>query len=480
MNQASNIDMNNSDRKPYNFLIFPIILWFFFGSAVLAQEPSATNTPAPENNQATQLLIEGMTRAFQRDYQEAISAYEKALLAAPGQAAILFALAEAHHENGNRQGALFYAQQASHAAPMNRVYIGFWAKLLDQQGDAGRATQLWQQFADQHPTDLVALTHLSALQLQSGNTNDAIETFRRMVALRPDNILYTLKLAELYERIGNFQEVISLLLPVVSSDPFDKASLRKIVLAQERLQQKAAIITLLEKVVAQDASDVESRLKLQELSGNRGPDNRASAEISIVPSGNAWTLDHAKAFYKRIYTEPTALNQAEEALLVVTREQPNNAEAWILLGKVRYEQGKYPESANILETWLKKFPRDLDAWVMAVAAQTRVGDASKALLLVQEAGFLFPGQPALLHAQSGALIAAGKLKDAQNILNESAAIIRSDFAHVPAFHMAQYDAEGDLLQKQGNLIEARKRWQAALAIDPNQATIRAKLEFQNQ
>ncbi|MBL7979459.1 MAG: tetratricopeptide repeat protein [Bacteroidetes Order II. Incertae sedis bacterium] len=455
------------------------ILWLTFAFPLWAQEPK-TAQPEQPSNQATLWMIEGMTRAFQRDYVEAIAAYEKALVAAPAQAAILFALAEAHYENGNPQSALFFAQQAVQNKPENREYLGFLAQITDRQGDTARATQLWQQFANDHPTDLQSLLLLSSFQLKSGNTRGAIETFKRLKALRPDNLLYTLTLADLYERTSNFQDVSELLQPVVFMDPYDKSSLRKLITAYERLQRKSDMVSVLQDVVAQDPYDVASRLKLKELVGTSGTDNRASAEVQVAPLGNAWTLEHAKAFFAQIHTDPTALSQAEQALKGVTSEQPNLAEAWILLGKVRFQQARYEEAAQILGMWLSKYPRDLEGWALAIQSSTLAGDTNKALRLAQEAGFLFPGQPRLLHSQAEAYIASAKFREAQNILTEAAAIIKSDFGDAVSLQIAQLDKEGELLKKQGNLLEARKRWQAALILDPNQATIRAKLEFQNQ
>ncbi|HRR09159.1 MAG TPA: tetratricopeptide repeat protein [Rhodothermales bacterium] len=455
------------------------ILWLTFVFPVWAQEPSTT-PPEQPSNQATLLMIEGMTRAFQRDYVEAIAAFEKALATAPTQAAILFALAEAHYENGNPQSAMFFAQQAVQNKPENREYLGFLAQITDRQGDTARATQLLQQFANDHPTDSQILILLSSFQIKSGNTRGAIETFKRLRALRPEKLLYTLTLADLYERISNFEEVSELLRPVVKMDPYDKSSLRKLITAYERLQRKADLVSILQNVVTQDPYDVASRLKLKELTGNSGADNRASAEVHISPSGGAWTLEHAKAFFARINTDPAALSQAEEALIGVTNEEPNLAEAWILLGKVRFQQARYKEAAEVLGTWLSKYPRDLEGWTLAIQSSTLTGNTNKALDVAQEAGFLFPGQPRLLHAEAEAYIAAAKFREAQNILTEAANIIKSDFGNAVPLQIAQLDREGDLLKKQGDLLEARKRWQAALALDPNQSTIRAKLEFQNQ
>lgn len=347
--------------------------------------------------EANAFLIQAMTRAFQQDYAEAIELYQKALNALPNnpEAAIFAGLTEANAALNNFTAAVFYAREMVKLAPENAEYVQILAYAQQKSGDSRGAVETLRTYLDKFPKPISLWQDLAEYQLKAMDFRGALATAEKMQELRPESVIIALKRMELYEKNGEWQK----------------------------------LIPLLEQRIAAEPENVDLRFKLQEAhrkTGRISTDSASSVSITVAPSGNAATVAQLKVAFEN------GLNAAQMAqtlsvLNQVLTQEPNHTDAMLLKGKVLFLQRQFLEAGTLLQTALRKNPRDLAAWAMAVQAFTQAGNAQQALAVADEAEFLFIGQPILMLAKVETLIALGKNPEAKTLLAETQVIIGSDF-----------------------------------------------------
>ena len=450
---------------------------FFRGVSLLLGLPALLMAqPSPQAQlTAQQYVIQGMTRAFQRDWKEAIQFYEQALQVTPDQPAVLLALSEAHEASQNRTSALFYAQQALRIAPKNPVYVLQAASLHDQSENTRVAIQALTQYLATQPNDVSVLQPLAGYQQKAGDTAGMTATLERLVVLEPEVNTWIARLEEVWRKMGDWNKIIALLRPKVDQNPADKFLVRLLIGAYEQSRQTQALATLLDQALAADPYDVDLQLRKRDLNAQPADSRASSVTVQVIPNNRSIQPEQIQAYFVRAEQDAAARAEVLQLSQRFLEREPAHAEVQLMRGKALFWNGQFAEAGATLLQVLRKNPKDLVGWVMTVEAFTEAQDGAQAVSAADEAGFLFPGQPKLLIAQSKGYLLRQKPADAQRVLTEAASIIQSDFGNETALRVLLLDAEGDLFAQQGQQAAARSKWQEALRLDPAQSTIKIKL-----
>lgn len=456
-------------------LRFLMIVLVLNGIEVKAQTPVP---PEVKENQASMLLIQGMTRAFQQDYKEAIALYEQSLQLKPESPAIMMALAEAYLGQNVLSSAVFYAQQAARLSPSTLEYAQFLAFLQDKSGNTRAAIEALSTFLANKNKDIAALKDLALYQEKVGDLQNAIQTVQQLAELRAENPVWATKLISLYEKRGDGAALTTFLSQTLAQDPSNRHAYQRLIAFFESKTDKTALIPILERLSQADPTHIEAALQLSALKNNRFTNNRATATVQISSSTAGNTLEQAKAYFNRAETNLEVQTEALRLINQALIEQPQSAEIQVMKGKLLYWMGDYTNAAMTLTPAIRKYPRDLKGWALAVRANAMAGHPKQGLALAEEAAFLFPSQPSLLLAQSFVHFKLNEAPKAQALLREVQAILNTDFANDKALKALYLETEGDGLGLQGKVTEARAKWQEALTLDPNSHTLRVKLEQQ--
>ena len=172
--------------------------------------------------QAWEML--GKTHLQSRNYQKAISAFERALSYSPASKDAFFGLAQAHRALGQTQKAAEYnakfqaiAKQVNqeskrsagtfedveYAAQIAAQACTDVARVAVQAGDNANAERLLLQAVKLHDTAVEPLKDLQRLVHLQGRKQDAADVGERLVRLQPSDVEHWLNLGTLYSELEN-------------------------------------------------------------------------------------------------------------------------------------------------------------------------------------------------------------------------------------------------------------------------------------
>jgi Flp pilus assembly protein TadD len=150
--------------------------------------------------------------------------------------------------------------------------------------------------------------------------------------------------------------------------------------------------------------------------------------------------------------------QAATLLTPFVGEDPRNVGAWLLLTRAHLALGRPCEALETARAALQLEPRGMEALFWVSAAYTAMGRHELAITAAEQACAEEPGHPRLLERQGRALLAAGRVAEAERVLTAAAEI-------------ASYDADlhvahGAALFAAARPMSAREAYRKALSLDP--------------
>lgn len=362
--------------------------------AEMAAAGAASDTVA-----AKQQFIRGMSYEVRGEYDRAIEHYRKALALVPEQPAILMAVAEAHREIDDVQAARYYALQAHEADPDDLMYHRQYADLLLHTGDGEAAINAYQELVERHPDALDALFDFARIQTQMGRLQEALVTYGRLLDLLGEDMEVRTEMLHVYIRLADSDGIISTLESMAKAEPYNSTYLRMLAEAHVQNEDNERAIDLLKKAHDLEPDDFSLVMKLAELYRSTGREEEADrllTEASEQMQSVEALLAQASAYYARASVDQESGSTAEQLLTRVLTLDPGNADASLMLGSIRFQNGAYADAAEHFETALEVHTDQMQIWFQAAAAHLQAGDAAEAADTAEEGLILFPQQPDLL------------------------------------------------------------------------------------
>ena len=159
--------------------------------------------------------------------------------------------------------------------------------------------------------------------------------------------------------------------------------------------------------------------------------------------------------------------QAATLLTPVVGAEPQNAGAWLLLARARLALGASAAALDAARAALHLRPRGIEALYWVSCAYTATGRHDLAVAAAVAACQEDPGNPRLAERHGRALLAAGRIAEAELVLAAA-----SDIAHYDADLQVAY---GVALFATGRLLSARELFGRALTLDPDNGRALAEL-----
>jgi tetratricopeptide (TPR) repeat protein len=159
--------------------------------------------------------------------------------------------------------------------------------------------------------------------------------------------------------------------------------------------------------------------------------------------------------------------QAATLLAPVVGEEPGNVDAWLLLARAHLALRRPGPALEAARSALKVEPRGLEPLYWVSVAYTTLGRHEPAIAAAVTASSEDPGNPRLAERHGRALLAAGRVAEAERILAAGA-----EFAHYDADLQV---AHGIALFAAGRPLSAREAYGRALLIDPAHPRAQAEL-----
>jgi tetratricopeptide (TPR) repeat protein len=140
-------------------------------------------------------IREGLSFAWERQWEKALEAYAKALAEAPEDPDIHRHMGLAYFELGRLEHALEAYTQASHLAPDDPVPLSRIAEIHEQLGQRHAAAD--------------ALFSMAGVHQRQRNWTEAIQAYQRAIQFYADHLPAHMALAELYARLNQPQQAVN-------------------------------------------------------------------------------------------------------------------------------------------------------------------------------------------------------------------------------------------------------------------------------
>lgn len=162
--------------------------------------------------------------------------------------------------------------------------------------------------------------------------------------------------------------------------------------------------------------------------------------------------------------ETALLEEGRGHLLTAARGLPNHPDVYYRLGRVCLLLRRVDEANRALETAARLTPQRPVVWLALSDVRTRRGDIDGAIAAAREAQKVAPSEPEAPLAVGRALL----LKSDPKSLEEALAAIQEAARLAPASYPCQ-ERLGTALMRRGQLPEARRAFERAVSLDPNNA-----------
>nr|WP_051809552.1 tetratricopeptide repeat protein [Actinoplanes subtropicus] len=159
--------------------------------------------------------------------------------------------------------------------------------------------------------------------------------------------------------------------------------------------------------------------------------------------------------------------RAATLLAPVVGEEPGNVDAWLLLARAQLALRRPAAALDSARAALRLDPHGLETLYWVSAAYTATGRHDLAIAAAGRACAEDPGNPRLIERHGRALLAAGRLAEAERVLAAGAEVAHYDAGLRVAYGMALFAV--------GRPISAREAYGHALDLEPGHPRAAAEL-----
>ena len=308
----------------------------------------------------------------QKNYREAIAAYEAAEQKEPGSARTMRQLGMVYLALGDRAAAIKSLEVSSDRAPTDTTVRLTLGQLYLAGGRADEAIREANAVLDQAPANVAALNIAGAAQLARNEPAKAVETYGKIAKLAPKDAKAQYQVGVALMAAGEASQALARFESVLALSPTFFEALAKILSIDVAAKRSDAAIARVKKQIAV----VGDSVALKEL-----------LAIAYATSG-----DRARA---------------EVTFREVIRRSPAHLAPYVRLGELYRDWGRYDEAIAVVRSALKVEPRNVDLMLVMGVTYEAKGDrvgarlAYEAALALDPAFVIAGNNLAMLLAESG-------------------------------------------------------------------------------
>lgn len=440
------------------WLLLPIFL-LLSSCAAQEQRISSDDSPAADSQDLSCsyfYFLWGTHAEYEQRFDEAVDAYEKALVCDPSALYIRHKLPLLHLKKGDTSRAIELLEDNIQGDPQDTASRKLLAGLLAQQKELEQASEQYEEILSYDPHNERVLLRLGVLLEQSGKPKKARRTLKRLVALNPQNYFGYLALARMSDSPAEAREYYLQALKLNWSTELAYE------VAQFHIEQESynQAIALLREILDQDDSAEQARLLIvQSLLGSDREDE-AIVELSLIPRYRNSPVQLSLALGK-LYVRLDNYDQAIAHLNAVLKAH-NDSSARYLLGVLYSEQNRLAESLEVLEG----IEADQVEFEDAVSLRSRIlhqqEKAAQALEMLNEYISLPSTRRPLFY-----VMAASLYRDSEQ-MELASAVLASGYANYPDNERLLFEY-GLQLERTDRLDEAIGVMEQLLIINPDHA-----------
>lgn len=343
-------------------------------------QAQATLQPALKQggDDAGLLALVGLSDLARGRDAEGIAGLEKAVGAAPGNAAIRGELARAYISAGEEERAIQELQiiQKQEGRQVQTEILMAIAYLRD--GKSPQAVSIALELLSEHPDDPAAITLAGNIFAASGDRRQAEQYFRQALEISPNFLAAALALGHSEELDGNVDDATVIYHGLVDAGVKSPEPMLALARLDEKAGNNREMVEWLEKARRLAPGDNKSTIALAEYYLRDNQPAKAEAliddAIKVAPDQKVFQVLRARALLD--------LRRDNEALTLLNElviKEPDSVSIRILLGKAYLQTGQVIDARKQLKIALQGQPYSLPALALLVGTEMQAGEFDQAL-----------------------------------------------------------------------------------------------------
>jgi len=382
---------------------------------------------------AQEKFIAGSLLELKGQFAEAIKEYLEALKYDP-QPGINYAIAKNYYRLNKLSTALTYSQKAVENEPKNSEYLTLQASIYTSSHLEDSAAAVYDKIVRFDSTNVTAYYNLAQL-IEVKKPTVALSYYKKIIDLIGPEWSVLVRIADINERMGNIKETITTVEELIKLNPSDLLLQKLLIESYIKTKDfEKALANVNESLTSfpddESLIDLKGRIFIQQGKWQDASD----VYMKLVKSKNISIEDKLKigtSFYFQSEKDSTTLNIARQIFLEVSRDTSDwqvnaylgeielrshknesaieyfktaaklaewNAQVWVRLGGLLFDNKKYKDAIEYMSKASEKFPNDFAVNLIYGLALSTENEHLKAKDALEKAFKLNPDDVTVLSA----------------------------------------------------------------------------------
>lgn len=352
----------SNQKLTANKLIFvlPIVCFIFScGSPKISADSSVSSADYPYMER----FHEGVRQKAKGQVSEAIKTFESCLLIKPTDDAVVYALAQCHLMQDEKQKAALYTEKASKLDPKNIWYTQELAYMYFEQGKLAEASTCFKKLVAEQPKNVDWLFGYAELLKRTGKNEEALSNYDKMedqLGIIPE---ISIEKFNLYTSLKQDEKALQCLLEARRLYPDDINLIGTLIdyYFQKREINKAK--EMLNELVRTNPNNGRAHLALADLAMREQRKEDAYNHFKQAFIAEGVDIETKNSVLSAFSSQQVTMDKEVIELAQLVHEQhPDNATALAFLGDFYLRNDKKTEALTYLKKSLKANDNNYNTW----------------------------------------------------------------------------------------------------------------------
>ncbi len=442
--------------------------------------PAASTQLTKKDIEEQALFIEGMQAYLLGNSQDAITKFNEVLRRDPKNDAAFYELAKIAFESGNMDKAIEFAQNAIKLNPNNEYYYQYLAEAKGEKMDFAGAAKVYDALIKLKPKEYDYYYDWAYMLAKADRYKEAIDVYNQLEQKTGVQEELIFQKQPLYIKLGKVEESVKDIEKLVKMYPSDTRYIGLIgeVYQSNKMYDKA--LQAYQRILSIDPNNAEAMLAMAETYGKKGDDKLHDEYISKVFSNKIIDIDTKIMtfipYIERLARDSSIRQDVLKMADMIVAEHPNDVKATTARADVLYNSGRKKEAQA---EYVKAigFGNDVPAtvWIQLYILDAELEDYDNLILHTKSGIQRNPKDPFGYFYNAIANQQQKKYKEASDILLKAFDMQKKSSDNIASFtpqlKLQMLIALGDVSFELKDNARSDSSYEAALEIDPNNATV---------
>lgn len=442
---------------------------------------TATTVLTKKELEQQTIFISGVQSYLLGNSQEAITKFNEVLRMNSKNDAALYELARIAFESGNMDRAISYAQDAIKFNPNNEFYYQYLAEAKGEKKDYEGAAKVYETLIKLKPKEYDYYYDWAYMLSKAGKYKEALDVYNTLENKTGIQEEVILQKQPLFIKLGKVEESVKDIEKLVKLYPTETRYIGLIgeIYQSNKMYDKA--IQAYNRILAKDENNAEALLSLAETYRKKGDEKKHDEYITNIFSNRNIDIDTKIMVFipyiEKMIKDTTLRKEVLDMANMIVASHPGDAKAITARADVLYNSGEKKQAqteyskavrsnSDIPATvWLQLYILDTELEDFdSLIAHTKIGIEK---MPDDQFGYFY--QAIALQQKKENQAASDILLKAFNVLRENDSKNKNIYA--PQLKLQMLTTLGDISYELKNYNRSDSSYEAALEIDPNNATV---------